>query len=136
MPLGSHGNAAGYIDMDKVIDAHPLHVQLDQLQAQITLLNGQAQNAPVPQTDAQRQAQAQMEEQLAAADQIFQAQMMQRRAYYGQREAAAIAALQAQTSGQATPIGTQLNDWGRKDPERMRAFVQAVREADAAGAGA
>jgi len=110
----AHGNAAGYVDMDKVVQAHPLHVELDQLQAQITLLNGQAQNAPVPQTDEQRAAQAQMEEQLAAADQQFQMQMYQRRAYYGQREAAAIAKLQASSSGASAPIGQALSAQAQK----------------------
>lgn len=129
LPMVGHGNGAGYIDMDKVIDAHPLHVELDQLQAQITLLNGQAQNAPVPQTDLQRQAQAQMEEQLAAADQLFQQQMTQRRMYYGQREAAAIGALQAQTTGQATPIGQQLGAQAQKiQQDALKAYADYQKQ--------
>jgi hypothetical protein len=135
VPLFAHGNAAGYVDMDKIVAAHPLHIQLDQLQAQITLLNGQAQNAPVPQTDAQRAAQAQMEEQLALADQQFQMQMYQRRAYYGQREAVAISALQASTTGTAAPIGQALSAQAQKvQQDAVKALADYQKQLFAADA--
>jgi hypothetical protein len=128
-PFGSRGGGAGYVDLDQVVQAHPLHTELDTLQAQITLLNGQAQNAPVPQTDVQRQAQADMEAQLAIADQQFQTQMNARRTYYGQREAAAMAALQAQASGASAPIGQQLGVQAQKiQTDAMKAFTDYQKQ--------
>lgn len=113
-PLFPHGKGVGYVDIEKVVQAHPLHVELDALQAQITLLSGQSQNAPVPQTAAQQQALAAMQASLAAADQQFQQELNARRGYYQQREAAAVAALQAQASHASAPIGQQLGVQAQK----------------------
>ena len=114
LPFGHPANAAAYVDLEKVVAAHPLHTELDSLQNQITLLSGQLQNAPQPQTAAQAQAQTQMENELAAADQQFQAEITSRRTYYEQREAAAIAALQSQAAGGNAPIGAQFGQEAQK----------------------
>jgi len=125
----SHGSGAGYVDIDKVIAAHPLHVELDTLESQITLLNGQAQNAPAPQTAAQQQALTQMETDLAAADAQFQAQINARRAYYQQREAAAMAALQTQVTGASAPIGQQLGAQAQKvQQDALKAFTDYQKQ--------
>ena len=127
--LFSHGSQAGYVDIDKIVDAHPLHVQLDELQAQITLLNGQAQNAPQPQTQAQAQAQAQMESELAAAESQFQQSIGARRAYYEQREAVAVGALQAQASGGGTPIGEQFGAAAQKiQADALKAYLDYQKQ--------
>jgi hypothetical protein len=108
------GTKVGYVDLEKIIEAHPLHVELDSLQNQITLLSGQAQNAPQAQTPAQAQAQERMQADLAAADQQFQIAVNQRRMYYSQRENAAIGALQSQASGVSAPIGQQYGAQAQK----------------------
>jgi hypothetical protein len=125
----AQGGGAGYVDIDKVIAAHPLHVELDTLESQITLLSGQAQNAPTPQTSAQQQAQAQMEADLASADQQFQAQINARRMYYQQREAAAMATLQTQVTGASAPIGQQLGAQAQKvQQDALKAFMQYQKQ--------
>jgi len=125
----AQGGGAGYVDIDKVIAAHPLHVELDTLESQITLLSGQAQNAPAPQTPAQQQALAQMEADLASADQQFQAQINARRTYYQQREAAAMATLQTQVTGASAPIGQQLGAQAQKvQQDALKAFMEYQKQ--------
>jgi hypothetical protein len=127
--LFAHGSQAGYVDLDQIIDAHPLHVELDQLQAQITLLNGQSQNAPQPQTQAQAQAQAQMEADLASAEQAFQQSVGARRAYYEQREAVAVSELQNQARGSSGPIGTQFGQAAQKiQADALKAYVEYQKQ--------
>jgi len=125
----ARGSQAGYVDLDQIIDAHPLHVELDQMQAQITLLNGQAQNVPQPQTQAQAQAQAQMEADLTAAEQQFQQTIGTRRAYYEQREAVAVSELQNQASGSSGPIGAQFNQAAQKiQIDALKAYVDYQKQ--------
>jgi hypothetical protein len=122
--LFSHGSQAGYVDLDAIVNAHPLHVELDQLQAQITLLNGQAQNAPQPQTQAQAQAQAQMLADLSVAEQQFQQTIGARRAYYEQREAVAVSELQNQATGSSGPIGAQFGQAAQKiQQDALKAYL-------------
>ena len=102
--FGHASSRVGYVDLDKVVAVHPLHEQLDSMQNQITLLNGQAQNAPLPQTPAQVQEMDKMQADLAAVQRNFEAEMTRRRSYYEQREAVAIGALQAKVSGTSAPI--------------------------------
>jgi hypothetical protein len=131
--LFAHGSQAGYVDLEQVINAHPLHVELDQLQAQITLLNGQSQNAPQPQTQAQAQALAQMEADLAAAEQQFQQSIGVRRAYYEQREAVAVSELQNQASGSTGPIGAQFGQAAQKiQADALKAYVEYQKQLFAA----
>lgn len=125
----ARGSQAGYVDLDKIIDAHPLHLQLNALQAQITLLNGQAQNAPQPQTQSQAQAQAQMEADLAVAEQQFQQSIGARRAYYEQREAVAVSELQNQAAGSSGPIGAQFGQAAQKiQAEALKAYLEYQKQ--------
>jgi hypothetical protein len=127
--LFAHGSQAGYVDLDQIVDAHPLHVELDQLQAQITLLSGQSQNAPQPQNQAQAQAQAQMEADLGAAEQSFQQTIGVRRAYYEQREAVAVSELQNQATGSSGPIGAQFGQAAQKiQADALKAYIEYQKQ--------
>lgn len=92
MPAG--GGQAGYVDMSKIVTAHPLHNEIDSLQTQIVALNAQQQQAPQAQTPEQRTAEAAMQRELAAAQTQFQEEVARRRSFYEQQEAQAIAAVQ------------------------------------------
>jgi hypothetical protein len=92
VPAG--GRLAGYVDMEKIVTAHPLHGEMDSLQAQITALTAKQQQVPQAQTPAQKTAEAEMQRELAAAQTQFQDEINRRRAFYQQEEANAIAAVQ------------------------------------------
>ena len=51
---GQVSGGVGYVDMDKVVDSHPLHPELQALQDQITALNAQAVVVPQAATPEQR----------------------------------------------------------------------------------
>lgn len=108
--FGRSNSRVGFVDLDRIVSAHPLHEQLDAMQTQITLLSGQAQNAPLPQTPAQVEALNKMQADLAAVQRSFEVEMNRRRAYYEQREAAEISALQAKISGTSAPIGQRYGE--------------------------
>ena len=65
--LVAGGAAAGYVDIDKVVAAHPLNRQLQALQDQITLLNATAVSGPTPVTPAQIKAQDNLQRELSDA---------------------------------------------------------------------
>jgi hypothetical protein len=69
--LVAGGAAAGYVDIDKVVAAHPLHHQLQALQDQITLLNATAVSGPTPVTPAQIKAQDSLQRELSDAQTAF-----------------------------------------------------------------
>ncbi|HEY7994100.1 MAG TPA: OmpH family outer membrane protein [Candidatus Eremiobacteraceae bacterium] len=85
----AHGIA--YVDIDKVVQAHPLHPELQALEDQITLLSAQSVSAPQAVTPAQRDAQAGLERDLAAAEAQFEQDMLRRREFYQAQEQAALA---------------------------------------------
>jgi hypothetical protein len=101
---------AGFVDMDKIILAHPLHGQIDSLQTQIVSLSAKQQDAPRPATAAQAEAEAAMQRDLAAAQTQFQDEISQKRAFYQQQEAQAVAAIEnkalAGTGG--SPVGNSM----------------------------
>lgn len=97
---GAHGVA--YVDIDKVVQAHPLHPELQALEDQITLLDAQSVSAPQAVTPAQRDAQAALERDLAAAEQQFQQEMAQKQAYWSAQAQAALANIAA-AGATATP---------------------------------
>ncbi|HYK54117.1 MAG TPA: OmpH family outer membrane protein [Candidatus Eremiobacteraceae bacterium] len=96
----AHGIA--YVDIDKVVQAHPLHPELQALDDQITLLDTQSVSAPQAVTPAQRDAQAALERDLAAAEAQFEQDMLRKREYYQAQEQAAMANIAA---GGASPQG-------------------------------
>jgi len=136
LPFGRATDRVGYVDLERVVEVHPLHSQLDVMQAQIMLLSGQAQNAPPPQTPAQAAALDKMQADLAAVQRNFEDEMNRRRAYYEQREAASVAALQAQFSGTSAPLGQRYGEQAQRlQQDALKAFgdyQKQLYDADAA----
>src|SRR5579872_891517 len=97
--LVAGANNVGYVDMDAVVKAHPLHDQLDAMQQQILVLRQESVAVPAGMTPAQSAAYSNMQHELDAAQQEFEQDLAQRRAGYEQREAAAIGQLQAAAIG-------------------------------------
>jgi len=97
---GLSANAVGYVNMDTVMAAHPLHAQLQAMQDQIGVLQQEAAVVPTGMSPAQASAYDAMQRDLATAAQQFQQDLGQRRAYYERREAEAIGRLQAAALGQ------------------------------------
>jgi hypothetical protein len=97
--LGSHGTGVGYVDMDALIAAHPLHAQLQAMQDQIDVLQQEASLVPTGMSPQQSAAYDQMQAELAAQSAKFQQDLGSRRTYYERREADAISRLQASTLG-------------------------------------
>jgi hypothetical protein len=97
---GVSGTGVGYVNMDAVIAAHPLHSQLQSMQDQIAVLQQEAAVVPTGMSPAQSSAYDAMQQELAAAADKFQQDLAQRRAYYERREAEAISRLQAAALGQ------------------------------------
>ena len=131
--FGPSGNRVGYVDLDKVLEAHPFYAQLDSMQAQITLLSGEAQNTPSPQTAAQAAALDKMQADLAAVQRSFEDEMGRRRAYYEQREAAAIGALQAKITGTSAPISQHYGQQAQQiQVQALKAFGEYQKQLYAA----
>lgn len=120
----AHGVA--YVDIDKIVQAHPLHPELQALEDQITLLDAQSVSAPQAVTPSQRDAQAALERDLAAAEAQFQQEMMQKRAYYEAQAQAALANISAGAS--ATPQA------GGVMADMQNQFNAQMRELEASGA--
>ena len=99
-PGGLSANAVGYVNMDAVMAAHPLHAQLQAMQDQIGVLQQEAAVVPTGMRPEQASAYDAMQRELASAAQQFQQDLGQRRAYYQRREAEAISRLQATALGQ------------------------------------
>jgi hypothetical protein len=131
--FGPAGGRVGYVDLDKVIAVHPLHGELDSMQAQITLLSGEAQNEPQPQTAVQAAALDKMQAELAAVQRGFEDEMSRRRAYYEQREAAAIAELQAKVTGASAPISQRYGQQAQQiQTDALKAFGEYQKQLYAA----
>lgn len=102
----SGSGAVGYVDIDAVVAAHPLHAQLQAMQDQIAVLQQEASLVPADMSPDQAAAYNRMQDELSAAEQKYQADLAARRSYYEQREAQAISQLQA------TALGTNPNAGG------------------------
>lgn len=115
--VAAAGNV-GYVDMDAVVKAHPLHNQIDAMQQQILVLRQESVSVPAGMTPAQSTAYNNMQRDLDAAQQKFDADLAQRRASYEQREAAAISQLQAvaigNQSGGAGVLGGLQQQYGEQ----------------------
>jgi hypothetical protein len=102
---GTLSGAVGYVNMDAVIAAHPLHGQLQAMQDQITVLQQLSQLEPAGMSPQQTAAYEQMQRDLNASEQQFEGELAQRRSYYLRRESDALSSLQASTLGQSANSG-------------------------------
>jgi len=97
--LNGGGTAAGYVDIDKVVAAHPLNAQLQSLQDQITELNASTVVGPKPVTPVQVQAQADLQRQLADAEAAYAKDLADRQAAYRDEEVRADSDITAKALG-------------------------------------
>jgi hypothetical protein len=97
--LVTGGAAAGYVDIDKVVAAHPLHSRLQALQDQITLLNAAAVSGPTPVTPAQIKAQDNLQHDLADAQTAFTQSLADKQAAYHLKEQQADADITSKALG-------------------------------------
>lgn len=118
--IGQTGSAVGYVDIDKVVQAHPLHPELQALDDQIALLDAQAVSAPQAVTPQQREAEAALERDLQTAEAQFEQDLSQRRAFYMQQAQAAMANIQAAGSGTASTQGSVLAGMQRQFNDQMK----------------
>ena len=97
---GATGTGVGYVDMETLINEHPLHSQLQAMQDQIGVL--QQESTLVP---SGMKAYDAMQADLSAQSQKFQQDLAQLRATYQAREAQAISQLQASVLGTSPNSG-------------------------------
>jgi hypothetical protein len=97
--LNAGGTAAGYVDIDKVIAAHPLNAELQSLQDQITELNASTVTGPKPVTPVQVQAQADLQRQLADAEAAYTKDLADKQAAFRDEEVRADSAITAKALG-------------------------------------
>jgi Skp family chaperone for outer membrane proteins len=118
--LGQTGTAVGYVDIDKVVNAHPLHGQLKALEDQIAGLDAQSASQPQGVTPVQQQAQAALERDLQAAAARFEQDLNSRRAYYQQQAQAAMAQIQASALGVTPQPGGVLGGMQQQFGDQMK----------------
>jgi len=116
----------GYVDIDAVVAAHPLHAQLQAMQDQVTLLQQESTLVPTGMTPQQDQAYQQLQSALAAAQTNFENDLGARRAYYEQRESQAISQLQATTLGANPDTGGVLAGLQQEFGSQAKAMQQAA----------
>jgi hypothetical protein len=97
--LVTGGAAAGYVDIDKVVAAHPLHGQLQALQDQITALNASAVTGPKPVTAVQIQAQENLQRDLSDAESAFTQSLADKQSAYRDKEQQADAEITSKALG-------------------------------------
>jgi hypothetical protein len=100
--LVAGGAAAGYVDIDKVVAAHPLNHQLQALQDQITLLNATAVSGPTPVTPAQIKAQDNLQRELSDAQAAFTQVLADKQSSYHLKEQQADADITSRALGGST----------------------------------
>jgi hypothetical protein len=125
------GGRVGYVDMNAVIAAHPLHAQLQRLQDQIAILQQEASLQPTGMTPEQAAAYEHLQQDLAAAAAQFQTQLAQRRAYYEQQEAQAISRLQAATlgtSGGGSVVSQLQQEYGAQAQAMQKAALATLTQ--------
>lgn len=136
-----HGSAVGYVDLDKVVQTHPLHGELQALEGQIEVLNAQAISAPQAVTAQQRDAAAALERELQTAAASFEQELAKRRAFYQQQAQEAMAQIQASALG-VTPepggviggmqqqFGTQMKQLQAAGAKTFAAYRSALFKED------
>ena len=95
----------GFVDMESLINEHPLHGQLQDMQDQISVLQQESTLVPTGMSPQQAAAYDQMQAELNVESQKFQQDMGQLRDSYKRREAAQISALQATVLGSTPSSG-------------------------------
>jgi Skp family chaperone for outer membrane proteins len=123
--FGSAGSGVGYVDIDKVVQAHPLHPELAALENQITMLNVQAQSAPQAVTPQQQGAQAALEQQLQASQAQFEQALAARRAYYQAQAQAAMSKIETDAIGSQPQSGGVVTDMQSQFAGQMKQLQQA-----------
>lgn len=123
-PQAPAAGSVGYVDVDAVVAAHPLHTQLQAMQDQITLLQQESSLVPTDMTPQQTVAYNQMQDELSAAATKFQADLAARRTYYEQKEAQAISQLQATTLGANPDTGGVLGGLQQQFGSQAKAMQQ------------
>src|SRR5579863_3158165 len=118
------GGTVGYVDLDAVVAAHPLHGQLQSMQDQIALLQQESSLVPTGMTAQQTAAYNAMQNALSAAEAKYEADLAARRAYYEQKEAAAVSQLQAATLGANPATGGVLGGLQAQFGGQARAMQQ------------
>jgi len=118
--LAPSGNGVAYVDVDTLVQAHPLHSELQALDDQITLLDTQSAAPPQAVTPQQRDAQAALERDLQSAEAQFEQDMLKKRAYYQAQEQAALASIQSSALGQSSQPGGVLGGMQRQFADQMR----------------
>lgn len=118
--FGPSGNGIGYVDIDKLVQAHPLHGELQALEDQAAALDAESAALPQAVTPAQKDAQAGLERDLAAAADKFSSDLASRRGYYQQQVQAAIAQIQAGALGQAPQSGSVLTGMQQQFADQMK----------------
>ena len=99
------GTGVGYVDMDALIEQHPLHGQLDAMQDQIGVLQQESSLVPTGLNPQQAAAYDAMQAELNAQSQKFAQDLAALRASYQRREAQAISSLQSTVLGSSTSSG-------------------------------
>jgi hypothetical protein len=123
------GAAAGYVDIGKVVEAHPLNHQLQALQDQITLLNATAVSGPTPVTPAQIKAQGNLQRELSDAQAAFAQALADKQSAYRVKEEQADAEITSKALGGASAgpggiVGGLQADFQRQ----MAAMQQSARK--------
>ena len=122
--IAPSGHSVGYVDVDKVVAAHPLHPELQALEDQIALLDAQSVSAPQAVTPQQRDAQAGLERDLQTAEAQFEQEMLQKRQYYQQQAQAALAQIQASALG-GPHAGDVLTNMRQQFGQQMQQLQQS-----------
>jgi hypothetical protein len=118
--FGSSGTAVAYVDIDKLVQAHPLNGQLQALQDQIEVLTEQSASAPQVVTPVQQQAQAQLESDLQAAAAQFDQDLAARRSYYQHQAQAEMAQIESSALGGGQGAGGVLGGMQQQFGEQMK----------------
>ncbi len=122
-PLGTGsagGSAVGWVDIDKVVQAHPLHPELQALEDQMALLDAQSVSAPQAVTPQQRDAEAALERDLAAAQAQFEQDLSNRRVYYQQQAQEAMLQLESSAQGATPQAGSVITTMQQQFNDQMK----------------
>jgi hypothetical protein len=124
------GGSVAYVDLDAVIASHPLHGQLQAMQDQIAVLQQESTAVPTGMNQQQTAAYDSLQRELADAQAKFTQDLAQRRAYYQQREIAAINQLQTQVLGarpdSAGVLGGLRQQYGEQATQLQKQALQTL----------
>ena len=125
---GPSAHGVGYVDMDALIEQHPLHAQLDAMQDQIGVLQQESSLVPTGLSPQQAAAYDAMQGELNVQAQKFQQDLVGLRASYQRREAQAIGQLQATVLGsgsaaQGGVLGGLQQQFGQQAQELQKQAV-------------